>query len=185
MGIEDAGYCHPRHAKKLIGKKMKITFEDIQDLNVADLAERIAASEKKTLEDVTLFDLILDGDTEQKHVHGVYFFFDTAGEIPLYIGKVQSPQFIERLPCHLAVGEGSWSNQFLKSHRDKTKAASLSAAAVSARKCQILLLLAPPKFTPRLEALCIRQLKPTYNKTKPRSGLPNQIDDGTTIRSLW
>lgn len=165
-------------------KTMKITIEEILDIEVGALATTIIKCKKKALEEVTLFDLILDHDRAQKHLHGVYFFFDPSGEKPLYIGKVQSPQFIERLPCHLAIGEGSWSNQFLKSHRDKTNTGSLSSAAHNARNCQILLLLAPPEFAPRLESLCIRLLEPAYNKRNPKSGLPAQLDETASIRSL-
>jgi hypothetical protein len=167
---------------------MKIKLEDLLDSKVDELVWKIKESDKKALEDVSLFDLILDGDQEQAHVHGVYMFFDPSGKKAVYIGKVQSPQFIERLPCHLAIGEGSWSNQFLKGHRNATSAGSLAETANSARKCKLLLLLASPGSAAKLEALCIKLFvndgHELYNKAKPRAGLPREIDGGLLVRDI-
>lgn len=164
---------------------MKLVFEDIQDLQIKDLANTFEASPQKALEEVTLYDLILDGSAKLPHLHGVYFFYDSTGGTLLYVGRVKSPQFIERLPSHLALGEGSWSNQFLRTHREKTNAKTLEDAADSARGCQILLLLSPLQCAAKLEALCIRKLNPRYNKTKPKSGLPSVIEDSMRIRDLF
>lgn len=110
--------------------------------------------------------------------------FSQGGHQVLYVGRVQSPQFIERLPAHFALGEGSWQNQFLKHHRDTNSQETLEAAAVRAADCELLLILAPPHQAARLEALLIEVTLPTYNLKKPKAGLPSPIPRDSTLRDV-
>lgn len=163
---------------------MKINYDDISGLGVSDLKEEIYSHERMRLSELTLFDLILDGAKANRYVHGVYFFFDPRIDQLLYVGKVQSPQFIERLPAHLAIGEGSWSNQFLKSHRKRIGVESLESAAIDAKECELLLLLAPPDFSNKIEALLIWALKPIYNRTRPKAGIDFNAIEGLVIEKI-
>jgi hypothetical protein len=165
-------------------KCMVISIDQIRDKTVKEAAELIKARPRKRLGDLRIFDLILVDDKEHQHVHGVYFFFSGSGNCLLYVGRVQSPQFIERIPAHFAIGEGSWQNRFLKSHREEAGLGSLAAAAADSANCEILLLLAPPEFAAVLEALWIRQLKPKYNKRKPSMPFGGAFTPDWTINEI-
>lgn len=163
---------------------MTITLEALLPETVAGCAAAIRKAAKKRLADVTLFDLILGPEKPHPHHHGAYLVFSPGGDQLLYVGRVQGPQFIERLPAHFALGEGSWQNQFLKHHRNRTSAVSLANAAFGAGNCELLLVLSPPEHAAKLEALLIRAMLPAYNVSQPKSGLPSSISPDLTLQVI-
>ena len=147
---------------------MTITLKELLPHRISEFEGIIRAANRKRLGDVTLFDLILNESEAHPHHHGVYLFTSSGGDQILYVGRVKSPQFIERLPSHFALGEDSWQNQFLKHHRKSIGVVSLREAAVAAADCELLLVLAPQGNATELEALLIHVLKPIYNKRLPK-----------------
>ena len=163
---------------------MTIAFEDILQKTVSDACVAISTAPRKKLASVTLFDLILGDSGQHAYLHGVYMIFAQGGEPLLYVGRVHGPQFIERFPAHFALGTGSWQNVFVTRHQEATRAPDLASAAQRAAHCELLLLLSPPMYAARLEALFMRFLQPTYNRRKERAGLPLTISPSSTIASL-
>jgi len=141
-----------------------VAFESIQYLTVEQACDAIRNQDKKRVDDLRVLDLIMQKDEALPFVHGLYMFFESDGKSCLYVGRVMSPQFIERVPAHFAISEASWSNQFLKTHKEHSNCASLNSAAVSAKDCQILILPMPHEFIDGAEKLFILFLKPRYNK---------------------
>lgn len=119
---------------------MILPFRSIEALSVSEACKAISAAPKKRLRDARLFDFIMQDSAELPGLHGIYFYFAPDNETCLYVGKNSSQQFIERIPWHFAVSEGSWQNHFLKYHRKHTNAESLFAAAKSAGDCHVLLM---------------------------------------------
>ena len=121
-------------------------FRSIEALSIHEAVSAISAAPKKRLRDVHLFDFIMhDGKELPDGVHGIYFFFAPDGTTCLYVGKNSSPQFIERIPWHLAISETSWQNYFLKYYKKDREFTSLFEAAKDAGDCQILLMPTPPE----------------------------------------
>jgi hypothetical protein len=141
---------------------MTIAIEDILPKTLQDACAMLTEATRKRMADVTLYDLILGPSGRHRHLHGVYLIFSPQNGMPLYIGRVRGPQFIERFPAHFALGKGSWQNVFLKHHQRHIAAVDLEAAAIAASDCELLLLLSPPEMAAKLEALLIRFLHPTY-----------------------
>lgn len=108
-------------------------------MSASDVLKAIAHASRAPLRDLKVFDLILDGDGPTDICHGVYAFFDPEG-ICLYVGKNSSQSFVERIPWHFALGEGSWMNHFLKYLKRDQSLTSLGGAAMAARNCELLLM---------------------------------------------
>ena len=161
---------------------MTLAVEEILPKTVEEACAMIKSVRRKRVADVTLFDLILNASGQHRHLHGVYFVFAAGGGSILYIGRVQSPQFIERFPAHFALGAGCWQNQFLRHHLTATGADDFATAAIRASDCELLLLLSPQCHAAKLEALLIRLLRPSYNKKQPKAGLPTVIPPDSTIQ---
>lgn len=162
---------------------MIVTFASIQCLTVAQACDVIRNQQKKRVNDLRIFDLIEQNDEALPFVHGLYMFFDSDGKSCLYVGRVMSPQFIERIPAHFAISEASWQNQFLKAHKEHNDCPSFRAAAVSAKDCQILILPMPHEFIVVGEKLFILFLKPKYNKRRPSADYYGKIPIDIAVSS--
>ena len=147
---------------------MTITIEDLQSIPIGQIEGALASASKKALKEVTLYDFLLSGDFPLRYVHGVYVFYAEDGQKSLYVGKVEKPQFIERVPAHLAPGRGSWFNGFLRHHSNATSEGDLDKALLTTRDCLLLLVLAPYDIASKLETVLIRELKPSYNSKRPK-----------------
>jgi hypothetical protein len=163
---------------------MTIAFEDILQKTVADACVALSTAPRKKLAAVTLFDLILGDSGLHTYLHGVYLIFAQGGDPLLYVGRVHGPQFIERFPAHFALGTGSWQNVFVKRHQEATGAPDLASAAQRAADCELLLLLSPPMYAAKLEALFLRFLGAKYYRRKERAGLPPTISPCSTVASI-
>jgi hypothetical protein len=119
---------------------MILPFKSIEALSVAEAIKSITTAPKKQIRDIKLFDFIMQGGTEISGVHGIYFYFAPDGETCLYVGKNSSQQYIERIPWHFAISEGSWQNHFLKYFRKYYNYGTLFEAAKKIGDCHILLM---------------------------------------------
>ena len=144
-------------------------------MHLADLAGVLLVARKKRLGDVRLFDLILAADLPLASCHGIYCFYSCDPVTCLYVGKVESPQFIERLPSHLSLSDGSWFNQFMRGIR--SECASFEKAALIARECTLLLIPMPQEFVALAELVLIERLNPKFNKRRPKSGFASVAHD--------
>lgn len=162
---------------------MIFPYTKFAEATVTEAVEMISAAEKRILGHVTLYDLIMPDGVPLEIVHGIYMFFAADNQTCLYVGKVVSPQFIERVPSHLGLRDGSWFNQFLRAHRAQTEADSLSAAAKDAFHCRLLLLPTPHELIANLEKLLIISMKPRYNRRIPRANLLNGILQTDSVAS--
>lgn len=142
---------------------MIIPFSSIESSTIQQACTTIRAASKKRLRDAKLFDFIMQDGIEIPGVHGVYFFFAADNETCLYVGKNSSPQFIERIPWHFALGEESWQNHFLKYYRRHYQSASLFEAAQAAGDCHILLMPALHEVIAKAETFFRVFLKPRFN----------------------
>ncbi|HSH39494.1 MAG TPA: hypothetical protein VK993_11985 [Chthoniobacterales bacterium] len=96
-------------------------------------------------------------------LHGVYFYFAADSTTCLYVGKNSSQQFIERIPWHFAVSEGSWQNHFLDRYRTHHHSESLFEAAKAARDCYILLMPVPHELIGKAERFFRVFQQPRFN----------------------
>ena len=160
---------------------MIFPYERFSAQTPVDAAESIISADKRILGHVTLYDLIMPDGVPLEIVHGIYVFFAADNRTSLYVGKVVSPQFIERIPSHLGLREGSWFNQFLRAHMNHSNASSLPEAARSAFHCHLVLLPTPHNLIKNLEKLLIVALKPKYNRAIPRANLLNAVLDTDTV----
>ncbi len=119
---------------------MILPLSSVEHLSIRDGCAAIAAAPKRRLADVKLFDFIIQDGAPLPGVHGIYFYFAPDGTSCLYVGKNSSQQFIERIPWHFALSDGSWQNHFLKYYRTHNHSESLFEAAKAAGDCQILLM---------------------------------------------
>lgn len=127
----------------------------------------ITKCEKKRLDKLRLYDFIVNSSTGRplKIVHGVYLFFSTQKKC-LYVGKSSSRQFIERIPCHLALGDHAWFNQLLKFSKNEFKS---YVKAIEATKKFTLLMISvkDKKKVKNIEKLLKLIIEPKYNSYKP------------------
>ena len=159
---------------------MIVLPNELEGLTTKDAREFFCKHRKKILSKLSIFDLILQGDKPLPFVHGVYMFFSPE-DICLYVGRVMSPQFVERMPSHFAISEGSRFNQFLKAHQDHNGFATLEDAAISARDCKVLILPMEHGIINKMERLFILLLDPKYNKRKPNKRLYDKITSDMKI----
>ena len=165
---------------------MILPFSSIEASTIQQACTTILTAPKKRLRDAKLFDFIMQDGIELLGVHGVYFFFAADNATCLYVGKNSSPQFIERIPWHLALGEDSWQNHFLKYYRKQYQLASLFEAAKAAGDCHILLMPAPHEIIAKAEKFFRVFLKPRFNTlTSGRrflNSIPLDMNVGEAIR---
>ena len=154
---------------------MVVLPEEIEGLTIKEACEVFCEHKKKCLAELSIFDFIIQEDKPLPFVHGIYVFFSSEKNLCLYVGRVMSPQFVERIPAHFAVSEGSWSNQFLKAHREHNDLKTLEDAAVSAKSCKILIAPMEHEVIDKMERLFILFLKPKYNKRKPNKHYYDKI----------
>lgn len=119
---------------------MILPFSSVEHLSIRDGCAAIVAAPKRRLADAKLFDFIMQEGAPLPGVHGVYFYFAADGTTCLFVGKNSSQQFIERIPWHFAVSDGSWQNHFLRYYRTHHHSESLFEAAKAAGDCYILLM---------------------------------------------
>ena len=150
-------------------------FDTLRIAALRDLAGLLSAAPKKLLGEVRLFDLVLVGDSRLTHTHGIYCFYDRDGRTCLYVGKVEGPQFIERLPSHLSLSEGSWFNQFMRGMKEEY--ASFERAALAARQCMLVIIPMPSQFVAPAERILIERLNPRLNKKRSKSGYGGAAHD--------
>jgi len=157
-------------------------YESLSNSRLSDLGSLLSGAPKKVLGEVRLFDLIMTGDTLLVHVHGIYCFYDRYGITCLYVGKVEGPQFIERVPAHLSPSEGSWFNQFMRGM--KGEYASFDIAALVARQCMLVIIPMPLPFVARAELILIERLNPRLNKKRSKSGYNGSAYDMTVFGEI-
>ena len=162
---------------------MTITIEELLLIPIRQIESTLVSASKKKLKEVTLYDLLLNGECPLRYVHGVYVFYAEDGKRCLYVGKVEKPQFIERVPAHLAPGQGSWFNGFLRHHSNATTEGNLDKALLTTRDCHLMLILAPNDIARKLETVMIRELKPAYNRKRPKVNVCESPDGENELLS--
>lgn len=164
---------------------MIISIDELYCASLVDLREIVRRAPKKRLKHVSLYDFLLVGNVPLKHLHGVYAFYDMDAGNCLYVGKVQKPQFIERVPAHLASSQDSWFNGFLRYHSRATASGNLDQGLLTSRECQLILVTAPSHIAQKLEAILIHILNPSYNERRPKLRIPpDSYSDSETLSSL-
>lgn len=118
---------------------MILPFSSIENLSIVDACNEIATNEKRALKDIKIVDLIIQKGGELESRHGVYFFFSENNEC-LYVGKISSQQFVERIPWHFALSEDSYGNHFLKYYKKLHGLVSIFEAANHALHCRLLVM---------------------------------------------
>jgi len=159
-----------------------LPFTTIENLSVSEACKAIAAAPKKRLRDAKLFDFIMQDGAELPGLHGIYFYFAPDDRTCLYVGKNSSQQFIERIPWHFAVSEGSWQNHFLKYYRKHHNSNSLFNAAKAAGDCYILLVPIEDELITSAEKFFRVFQKPQFNTLASRRHLFNSVPTETNVR---
>jgi hypothetical protein len=144
------------------------SFAKLATTTLGDLGCVISMAPKKILSEVRLFDLILADGLPLESFHGIYCFYANDSVTCLYVGKVERPQFIERLPSHLSLSKGSWFNQFMRGVKEGCP--TFEQAAQIAKECTLLIIPMPQQFVRLAELILIERLNPGLNKKKHKSG---------------
>jgi hypothetical protein len=154
-------------------------LDKLSPVPLSDLSNVLSKAKKKVLGEVRLFDLIVADNTPLACCHGIYCFYAPDGTTCLYVGKVEGPQFIERLPSHLSLSEGSWFNQFMRGLKDETT--SFAEAANVAKDCMLILIPIQSEFVKIAEKVLIERLNPKLNKRKSKSGYAGAVFDSISF----
>ena len=95
-------------------------------------------------------------------------------------------QFIERIPWHFAIGEGSWQNHFLKYYKKHYQLDSLFEAAKGAADCHILLMPVDGDLITKAEKFFRIFQKPKFNSLRSAGrfieAIPPDMNLGDVIR---
>ena len=117
----------------------RLSYDICRQLTVAELKIEIDHAPKMKLENLRVFDLIMENGIPTNQNHGVYLFFSKDNQC-LYVGKNSSNTFVERIPSHFALDERSWMNYFLKHFKKAHKIESIPETATRVTQCNLLLL---------------------------------------------
>lgn len=92
-----------------------LKIDDLRMLTVGIAIEKIIASSKKRLDELRLFDMLLEynSDAESALRHGVYLFFDEDNTC-LYVGMCSSSHFAHRIGGHFGMSPKYGMNTFLR-----------------------------------------------------------------------
>jgi hypothetical protein len=103
----------PFKKRGLMGYTLKI--DDLSPLTIGAAIEKIISSPKRQLEDLRLFDMLLDEnmDAESALRHGVYLFFDEDNTC-IYVGMCSSSHFAHRIGGHFGMSPKYGMNTFLR-----------------------------------------------------------------------
>ena len=151
-------------------------------MSIAEANKAISAAPKKLLRDIKLFDFIMQDGAEIPGVHGIYFYFAPDAETCLYVGKNSSQQFIERIPWHFAISEGSWQNHFLKYFRKHHNFGTLFEAAKDIGDCHILLMPIDAELIKNSEKFFRVFQKPQFNTLAAWGHLLNSVQLENNIK---
>ena len=121
---------------------MFLAFELIQGMTVSQARDEIMRAPRKRVSDLKVLDLAFEPGGNVPSQNGVYIFFSEKGEC-LYVGKNSSQTFVERIPWHFALGEGSYANHLLKRLRKIYQIQSLEECAKRASTFELLLIPVP------------------------------------------
>jgi hypothetical protein len=143
---------------------MFLALESVQRMTVRQACDEITRAPRKSVSNLRLLDLLFDPEGTVPGQNGVYIFFSETGEC-LYVGKNSSQTFVERIPWHFAIGEGSYANHLLKKLRKVYQIQSLEECAKKASSFELLLIPIPvwENIKP-LETLLRRAMHPKLNK---------------------
>lgn len=89
-----------------------IKYEDIKNLSINDALKKLEQLDGKELSKLRLVDLTICNNQYIFPGHGIYLFRQKK-EI-VYVGKVRSMSFIERIPKHFDLRHSGWFNRLLK-----------------------------------------------------------------------
>lgn len=96
--------------------KFILFYDEIKDLTITELFDRVLKKKKVKIKDLKLVDLIFNKES----MVGVYIFFDE-NNIPIYVGKTGSRAILERLAGHFDLREFGFLNSFLCALSGKRK----------------------------------------------------------------
>lgn len=90
-----------------------IAIDDFQGATLQKLMDHIWQSQKCKVGDIKIRDL----SNTAEYPYGVYLFFSTESDQEkdcLYVGKVSSRSYAERIPMHFDPRKDAWMNQFAR-----------------------------------------------------------------------
>ncbi|GGF04859.1 GIY-YIG nuclease family protein [Hymenobacter cavernae] len=96
--------------------KYYLLFDDICDISIKDLQNKIMYLNKKIIGEIKLVDLIFD----KQSMTGIYIIFDNEDKA-VYVGKTGSRAILERLAGHFDLRPGAYMNTFLCALAGKIK----------------------------------------------------------------
>ena len=83
-------------------------YDDIKDLTIQELKDKVIITKKIVIKDIKLMDLIY----ERQSLIGIYVFFDP-NDKPVYVGKTGSRSILERISAHYDLRPSGFMNTFL------------------------------------------------------------------------
>ena len=89
-----------------------IQYNDIKDKSIRDFLDLLEGTEGKRLKELSVQDLSYHNDKEIWPGTGVYLF--RLNKKVMYVGKVSSMSFTERIPKHFDIRLYAWMNRLLK-----------------------------------------------------------------------
>jgi hypothetical protein len=97
------------------GNQLNFTIKvnELRPMVISEMLGAFEAAPKKHLEQLRLFDLLLESDSGQALRHGVYMFFDEKGEC-IYVGMCSSSHFAHRIGGHFGMSPKYEMNTFLR-----------------------------------------------------------------------
>ena len=106
-------YITNDNSGEITNMSFKIDIDNLLDLTVNQVKERVRDNYKCPLNKLKLFDVLLDEERGTAMRHGVYMFFNDKGEC-IYIGMCSSSHFAHRLGGHFGMSPKYGMNTFLK-----------------------------------------------------------------------
>jgi hypothetical protein len=159
-------------------------FDEVCSQPARVVLERVQQAEKKSLDDLRIYDLLRDGDRPLSW--GVYFFYSKDGDC-LYVGKNSARTFVDRIPVHLCLHPKGWMNHLVKRTRKHEKLDSLTDAAEAARTYTLLLMPISQqeqrKLLAALEKFFRLFAEPKYNALRRRKR-HNRIELGAPLTEV-
>lgn len=158
-------------------------YDDIKNLTIKELIDKILVTPKIVIKDIKLIDLIYD----RQSLIGVYVIFDPNGK-PVYVGKTGSRSILERISAHYDLRPNGFMNTFLcalagmKKGRNGPQATSEDIKIAYDKSLDYKLVfveIAEKSKITTLESILARELKPELNSikgTKPYK-LDTKIED--------
>ncbi len=162
-----------------------LEIKHLEHLSIAQFEKKIGAARGIRLSTIKLSQLILANGKLIYPGIGVYVF--KIGEEIVYVGKVSSRSFIERIPSHFDLRQKAWMNSFLKYYAIQKLSLRVNNRNLgkAAKKCfddRVRLILIgfgsrSKKSISNFESHLRKILQPKYNRTKNKDYSQYEVRD--------